>query len=404
MSVVLSLVGRSVGRPSRDEMVRWSDILERAGFWQAVDVRDCGNKDVWFETCSVNVDHGVIKHSWHCKNLKFCPDDAFVYANRKAVEAVRFIRMNIADSLSYRLYMIKLDLTVPHCLDSMPRGEFVYMRDELLRRYYGSDLVFGGLMVVHLDSTSDPGVKHLQMHNNVLNVALKEVDGGFKVVRLKPYLNQVRIRGLWREIVNERLVSRGLKVVDEVDLWVNYVGFPFKGDDKEKVAEAEGKLRHRLRYVYRLGVWDVFNKFVRSEGQYVAGGSYDLQMDVGSGKGVGEAVYVHKKKLGFFEHLLFDKRPKASWFGYLSNVRRKSMMKVFNVEPYSMKDIRQIIKEEEILQKGKCRICGAPLRIATDFEVRKAGYDPPDKALKSPVFRAEDLWEQYKEDEGILEN
>ena len=382
------------GRPTKDEMKAWVDVLERAGYgFEAGYVRDCGNLQVWYETCTKDPDHMMLKHSWHCRRLKYCPDDAHTYANRKAEEALEWLIANIADQVPFRLYLIKLDLTLPHGLDAMPLSEFNDMRNDLLIRYFDKDLIFGGLSVVQPKSTSEPDKDHLHMHNNLLNVALRLEFGRLKVIRLKPYLDQAKLRGLWRDIVNQKLTKRGLQGVPEAVLWVNYLAFPKLNDSKEKQAELKGKIRHRLRYVYRLQVWDAFVQAVRAEGSFVKADYGGLRADMGSPFRVGEAVYVQDKKLGWLVDALFSKRPKASWFGYLSNTKRDKMLKAFTSEPHSMLSIKRYMRWKERQGRGKCSVCGAPLRLATLKEIIKAGYEPPpDGYLRD--------WGEYKGGRG----
>jgi len=321
-----------------------SDWLSRFNKDLAEDVANCGKS--WHKFwCDGDGGHLLLRRRL-CGHRRFCPNDARSYVNLRVNRAYEVLR-EFASKLKFKVYLIHIVFTLPQPLwgraveDSKLLVDVVY---RTLDEYKGMK---GGVLSVHFTHSKNPLLGwfphvHVIMLNVVAKVlpqlsedGLKPVkrkrDGVVYFVRKRPYLNHLLLKMKYKWWIQKVFgyTWRGLP-----DVYVNYVKF---------CDENEGKIKHLLRYAFRLPIQDFYN------------------VDFSN---------LTEEQSNFVWQLLNLKFKRIRWFGFLADGVKKFYFSFVGLDYVRLEVVLSRIK-------AKSRIC--PIHGCEMVYLGVVGgLDPPD--------------------------
>lgn len=306
--------------------------------------------------CAVHSDHSKKVKYIACGKRGICPRCSKGYASKRAAIMYKWIRQNIAERLDFDLKMNEIVLTLPESLHDMDQKLFSKMIKNFMKRFeieaYGH--------CIQTRHSKDP-LAERYIHAHILSLNLKTTE---KTIQENDYYFDVdAMREVWKEIVEK---STDVTIEGDVNLHTEYMSIIF---DQYRVL-------HKLAYLYRYPVEDLFNVQVRQQTiNYVQ--SQQFEKIDGYIENSSELKYIRNK----VEDLLDEKKPRIVWCGLLTSVKRKKLIKLIlnqglnqtldgtsysilqiddNLKPtFRWKSMKEI--EKEIDARAKiCRDCGSP--------------------------------------------
>ena len=298
------------------EQKEFSDFLESFGV-PSEDIRNCAN--TWRKyQCAVNPKGSCPKKVQYnqCGHRGKCPRDSMSYAHHRASIAYHWLKQNIADRLDFDLKLNQIELTLPKDIEDMDTKLFTRMlRDFCLCFRLGA---YG--YSVHTRRSSNPlGSKRVHGHILSFNFDIDE-----KLTKNEYFHDVELMRETWKLIIETNTDSKP----DEVDIHTAYSSVIH---DKEKVI-------HKLAYLYRYPIQDLFNAQVRTHTvNYFKTSQFK------------NSVY----------ELLNEKKPRLIWCGWLSSSKRAKLQKLISDIGYTWQTFKDIERDLKILS-DTCPNCKSP--------------------------------------------
>jgi len=306
--------------------------------------------------CAVHHDHSKKVKYIACGRRGLCPRCSKGYASKRAAIMYSWIRENVADRLDFDLKMNEIVLTLPESLHDMGQKLFSKMIKKFMKSF---DIEAFGYCIQTRHSTDPLAERYIHAHILSLNLRVGE-----KYIHENNYYFDVdEMRQVWKKIIEK---NTDVTIEGDVNLHTEYMSIIY---DQYKVL-------HKLAYLYRYPVEDLFNVQVRQQTiNYVQ--SQQFEKIDGYIENSSELKLVRSK----VEDLLSEKKPRIVWCGLLTSVKRKKLIKLIlnqglnqtlDGTPYSILQIDDNLKpsfrwksmkeiEKEIDERSKiCRDCGSP--------------------------------------------
>jgi len=281
-----------------------------------------------------------------------CPRCSMVYAHKRANIMYQWLKINLADRLSFDLKMNQIVLTLPLKFHDMDSKVFTKMVRVFMARFR---IEAYGYCVQNTHSKNPLGEKYLHCH--VLSLNIKKGIG--EIIENDYYFDVELMRKVWKEIISK---FTGEQIEGEVNLYTQYASIL-----KDKPA-----IVHWLAYLYRYPIQDLFQVQIRDGSiNYVQNSQIDplntLQVNVSS------------KVLELTSQI----KTRIVWCGLLTSTKRKELLKLLDVSESMWLSLVQI---EKILdQRSKqCVDCGCPYEIIPFDRGRYNGDNEPDNTMLTP--------------------
>jgi hypothetical protein len=307
---------------------------ERLGF----EVEGCGKGWVkWY--CREGGGHLLLRRRL-CRHRNFCPNDAEAYVRLRVNRAWKIIK-EFANSVKFGVYVIHIVFTFPREIwrkgveDPSLLAKCVY---GTLKQYKGG--MFGGVLGIHLWHSKKPQSGwyphvHVLLLNAVLN-RLPQLSGdGIKLSKKKKGCNFYFKRK--RPFFNNKLLKIRFKWAIKEVFGYEWIGLPdvycqyYKVNDENKC-----KIKHKLRYVFRLPIQD-FDKV-----------DFSKLDDV-------EAKFVWE--------LLNFRFKRVRWFGFLADGVKKRYLAVAGVKFERLEFLLMLLKRESSI----CPLHGVKMVRVGDY-------------------------------------
>jgi len=354
----LTLEGESLEAISH-KAYRWITLEEQSsfdGFLRTLGINY--EKLIWCATewekyrCSDNPNHSTRVKYLGCGHRGICPRCSMSYASTRSNIMYQWIKLNIADKVDFDLRMNDIVLTLPEELHSIDTKLFRKMFKRFLERY-GFEAYGYCIQNRHSNNPLADEYKHV----HILSLNLRLLYG--HVVQDRYYFDTDDMRRTWRKIIYE---ETGVNVEGDVNLHLEYVHVI---KDKEKV-------KHKLAYLYRYGVQDLFNVQVREQSlNYVQNLQSDSeQKTLTPTNTILQVKELRKKVMGLFD----EPKTRVIWCGLLTPSKRNKfrdlLLDSFNIPSFQWKNLKEI---KQLLEKRarSCLDCEAMLE---EFPIDRGKY------------------------------
>lgn len=303
----------------------------------------------------------------HSKRVKYlgcglrglCPRCSMSYASTRANIMYQWIKLNIADKIDFDLRMNDIVLTLPEELHSIDDKTFRKMFKRFLERY-GFEAY--GYCIQNRHSNNPLADEYKHVHILSLNIRLLYRH----VVQDRYYFDTDEMRRTWKRIIKEQT---GVNVEGDVNLHLEYV----------HVIKEKEKVIHKLAYLYRYGVQDLFNVQVREQSlNYVQDLQFDSEQKIlNIPNNTLQVDTLKKKVMGLFD----EDKTRVIWCGLLTSTKRNKfrdfLLDSFNIPSFQWKNLKEI---KLLLEKRakSCLDCEARLEEYPIDRGKYLGDNEPD--------------------------